>query len=114
MSRSRMTKRDRTTITRALDNIKSAHNFIGLPDVAVCRKNRPATTTLHYTREDGSTMYEIDKEMGSDLAGLHIGIVMLEAILMESQNPCPYDFNGDRCVYREGHAGHHRPEKERA
>ena len=30
----------------------------------------------------------------------------------EAETPCGYDFNGDACVYRDGHAGHHRPERD--
>jgi hypothetical protein len=50
------------------------------PSVAVARKGGPATTTLHYTRADGSTLYEVAKDIGSDLTGLDAGIKALTAL----------------------------------
>jgi hypothetical protein len=80
----RLTNRQRNTIEAALHDLARARRFLGNPDIAVARKARTATTMLHYTRADGSTLYELDKQFGSDLNGLDVGIASLRALLNDS------------------------------
>lgn len=68
-----MTKKDRARIDRAIGHLTRAINFINDPRTAVAFKGGMATTTLHYTRADGAVLYEVSKEIGSDLTGLEMG-----------------------------------------
>lgn len=80
---SKLTKKQRTAIEYALRNAERAFMFIQSGHIVVARKGGPATTTLHYARADGSTLYEIDKQIGSDLTGLENTIKALSDFLME-------------------------------
>ena len=52
-------------------HLNRAINFINSDSVAVCRKGKNnATTSLHFSRADGETRYDVDKHIGSDLTGL--------------------------------------------
>jgi len=71
---SHLTGKQKRQIQRAIDHLDRAIEFIRSPRVAVAIREKMATTTLHYTRAlDGAILYEIDKEIGSDLCGLAMG-----------------------------------------
>jgi len=53
-----------------LDSINTAITFIEQDRIAICTRDKFASTTLHYTRGDGSILYEINKEIGSQLVSL--------------------------------------------
>jgi len=74
---STLTKKQTTTLIIALWNLELARAYLYAPDIAIALKGKPsingpapATTTLHYTRADGCTLYEVEKAYGSDLTGL--------------------------------------------
>jgi len=69
------------SLARTLQHAERARAFLRSPAIAVCRKGGPATTTLHYTRADGSTLYEISTDLGSDLQGLDTTIAELRRFL---------------------------------
>lgn len=76
-----LTKKQRRAIEQALYHAKRAHKFLQQKDIAVGRLDTFASTTLHYTRSDGSTFYAIDKEIGSDLTGVQASIELLQDFL---------------------------------
>lgn len=65
----RLTRAQRGAIERALRHLMRGWEYLLRPDIAVGRIGCPATTTLHYTRADGSTFFALAKDIGSDLAG---------------------------------------------
>ena len=77
----KLTKKARDDLRFVLRNAERAHIYISSPNIAVARKGGPATTTLHYTRADGSALYEVDKEIGSDLTGLKSAIAALATFI---------------------------------
>lgn len=79
----KLTKRQRHAIDRALYHLNRARRYLADPTVAVCHRGNVATTTLHYSRPDGLTMYEVNKEYGSDLTGLEDCRKELEAVYFE-------------------------------
>jgi len=81
---SRLTKKQRNELGAVLESLRRADQYLRGPNVAVCRKGGAATTTLHYTRADGSVMFEVDKEIGSDLTGLGMGLDKLSLFLSET------------------------------
>jgi len=76
-------------IERCLYRLELARAFLKRTDVAVAIKGKLATTTLHYTRGDGNTLYEIDKEIGSDLTGFDWGIEHLRWLITPLQEGEP-------------------------
>jgi hypothetical protein len=70
----RLTKLQTRQIERAIGDLKRAHAYIMKPTIAIAHRGGYASTSLHYTRSDGSTLYEVTKEIGSDLVGLESGI----------------------------------------
>jgi hypothetical protein len=81
----KLTRKQVKAVEYALRNAERALAYIMAPDVAIARKGGQATTTLHYTRADGSTLYEVTKECGSDLTGLQNCIQELRLFLTGPQ-----------------------------
>jgi hypothetical protein len=80
----KLTRKQRAELLRALGHAERAYRYLHHPDVAVCIRRHMATTTLDYTRPgDGAVLYEITKNVGSDLVGLEDAICCLSAILNE-------------------------------
>lgn len=79
----KLTRRQLTDLEHVLYHAKRAQAYLADPSVAVCRSGGPATTSLHYTRADGTggSLYPVDKEIGSDLTGLPESIRLLESFL---------------------------------
>jgi len=86
----RLTKSDREQLRRVLYDIERAQKFLLSPRVIVATKsnmNDPYTLTRPETRFAGEVVAEavqaspINKEIGSDLAGLHQGINDLSQFL---------------------------------
>lgn len=76
-----LTRVQRIHVESALRNVSRALTYLQRADIAVCRKGGPATTTLHYTRADGSTLYEVDKSIGSDLCGIESALEDLRRLI---------------------------------
>lgn len=79
----KLTNKQRRVIEIALDHLNRANKFITTDNIAIARKGSFASTTLHYARADGSTLYEVEKAYGSDLTGLQAGIETLNSFLSE-------------------------------
>ena len=76
-----MLKREKNAVHAVLAHLHRVRTYLLKPDVAICRKgNGQATTTLHAVRPDGVTFYEIEKEIGSELALLFTAIDHLERL----------------------------------
>jgi len=78
----RLTNKAREELRRTLQQLERAHDFIMQDNMAVARRGGPATTSLHYIRDDGEVLYEINKEVGSNLCGLSMGIDKLAAFIV--------------------------------
>lgn len=76
-------KKQIARIELALRNAERALKYIERTDIAICRADSPATTTLHYRRDDGSTMYPLTKDIGSDITGLGSCIQELRNIIAD-------------------------------
>jgi hypothetical protein len=76
-----MTKKDRAELQSILAKLKQAQAYIMDGRTAIARRGGPATTTLHFTRADGEVLYPVNKEIGSDIVGLHHGIYLLDRFL---------------------------------
>lgn len=77
----RLTKKAREELRAILRNAERAREYIHSDRVAVCRRDTQATTTRHYTRADGSVLYEVERAYGSDLVGLDVAIDRLASFL---------------------------------
>lgn len=79
----KLTQKQIKQIEIALSYIRRTREYISRPDIAVCRRDRFASTTLHYTNQfgDGSCLYEIDKHIGSDLQLLDHAAMALQLML---------------------------------
>ena len=66
----KLTRKQLGHIRAALDALSDAERYIFREKTAVCHREQCATTTLHYTRADGSVLYEVEKEYGSHLCRL--------------------------------------------
>lgn len=74
-------------ISRRLNDVEK---FILSNEIAVCRKGGKATTSLHYSRDDGAVLYEINKRVGSQLSQLFEARRQLEHFLnpVKEQESC--------------------------
>jgi len=77
----KLTRKLQKRIEYALRNAERAEAYIMSKDVAVCRRESFASTTLHYTRADGGILYEVERAYGSDLTGLQSAIAELRSII---------------------------------
>jgi len=77
-----LTKVQRAAISHALYNAQRALTYIMDPAVAVTRRKPCTTTTLDYVRTvDRAVLYEVTKEIGSDLCGLQDCVRALSLLL---------------------------------
>jgi hypothetical protein len=74
----KLTKKQANDLWRIVSHFERALNYMNGDRVVVALKDDMATTTLHYTRADGSILYPIAKDIGSDLAGLSAGLHYLK------------------------------------
>jgi hypothetical protein len=76
-----LTCKQRTALEAILYHAKRAERYIKQPTVAIARKGGMASTTLHCVNQQGTVLYEIDKEIGSDIVGLYDAVRSLERFL---------------------------------
>lgn len=69
-----LTKKQTAELANILRRLGEAEKYLMDANIAVCRKGGAATTTLHYTRQDGNVLYEVNKQVGSDLCQLREGL----------------------------------------
>jgi hypothetical protein len=77
----KLTKKQLSRIEYALRNLERANNYLMQENIVIAHKDNIASTTLHYSRNDGKCLYEVEKNYGSDLTGLFNGISELKAII---------------------------------
>lgn len=88
----KLTKAQQTQIARIIASLEVAQAFLASESVVICRKDRAATTSLHYTRapvpeslaKDSAPLFPICKDIGCDLALLPTAIASLKTFFMES------------------------------
>jgi len=78
---SRLTRKQRLSIECALEYLKRGVRYLLSERIAIARRGGPATTTLHYTRGDGAVLYEVEKQIGSELCLLFRAQQELERLL---------------------------------
>jgi hypothetical protein len=77
-----MLKREEKQLWAILRHLQRGTDYLRSARVAVAERGQnDATTTQHYSRADGSTLYEIDREIGSDLTGIWEAQRLLIALL---------------------------------
>ena len=76
-----MLKREERQLESALHNLERVQSYLLRDDVLVCRRQSHASTTLHFTNDQGDICYAVNKEIGSDLALLRTAIRQLGAVL---------------------------------
>lgn len=82
----KMQVRTRRELELVMLDLKRALDYLRKDTVAVCHKGGVATTTLHMTRKlDGAVFYEMNKEIGSNITGLEMGIAKLGRLLAGPQ-----------------------------
>lgn len=77
----KLTKPARAELRRVLAHAERAADYLAREDVAIALRRDQATTTLDYQRPDGAVLTEVNKEYGSDLAGLSFAIEKLNRFL---------------------------------
>lgn len=87
----KLTKVQRNTLELVTSDLKRALAFIREKDISICQRGPNASTTLHFTRKPVNpillnaeqvalgdySLFELDKEIGSNLTGLEMGLVKL-------------------------------------
>ncbi len=76
----KLNKRQTDKLMTILRNLEQSRAYIHRPDMALTVRGK-ATTTLHYTRQDGEALYEIERAYGSDLVKLDTAIQSLRLFL---------------------------------
>ncbi len=83
---SKLTRKQVAALAQALHHARRAQLYIAGKDIAVARKGTRSTTTLDFVRaSDGAVLYEVSKELGSDLCGLWDCVRMLEQFLRPTE-----------------------------
>jgi hypothetical protein len=91
----KLTKAQTAELARALDALERVSKFIHGDNIAVCRRDTVATTTMHFTRNPlpdvlqnsesrrlgNYALMEITKDIGSDLCLLQNAKKHLQALL---------------------------------
>jgi len=77
----KLCKRDRRVLESILRDLERGQAYLMADSTVLCRKASFASTTLHFTNQQGAICYSVDKEIGSELALLHTGIHRLRRLL---------------------------------
>lgn len=78
----KLTKAQASALRHILDHISRGQAFIMSERIAVARRADQATTTAHYVRaQDGACLYELDKEIGSELTLIHNAVEKLNSFI---------------------------------
>ena len=76
-----LTKKQTATLEHILRDMERARNYLFSPTIAIAHKKAFHTTTLDYVRQDGTVLYEVTKEYGSDLCALDTAIRTMRNLL---------------------------------
>jgi len=83
-----MIKKDLRQLETILYHALRARHYLDQADVGIVHYGGLATTSLHFTRaSDGYVAYPVNKQIGSDIAGLDFAIAGLRAMI-ERPVPC--------------------------
>ena len=77
----KLRKKDRQLLESALVCLKRGQAYLRSDRTLLCIRQAHKTTTLHFSNDQGEICYAVDKEIGSELTLLHIGIERLEKLL---------------------------------
>jgi hypothetical protein len=81
----KLTKRQKNDIQQIIKHLQRGQSLIDSDSISVCRKKEQETTSLDFVRKsDGSVLYEIDKEIGSNLTGFPEAARLLHIFLNEA------------------------------
>jgi hypothetical protein len=84
-----LTKKHLRELHGIRDTLARGLRYIRRADIAVCLKGYPGTTTLHAVRPlDGVTLYEVEKEIGSDLCAVATAFESLTRIIERDEATC--------------------------
>jgi len=76
-----LTRKQRESLETILYHAKRAERYVRQPNISIARKGGMASTTLHCVNQQGTVLYEVDKEIGSDLCGLYDAVRSLDRFL---------------------------------
>lgn len=71
---SKLSKKQIVALESVMRRLSMAEKYLMSDNIAVCRKGGMASTTEHYTRQDGTVLYEVNKHVGSELRQLREGM----------------------------------------
>jgi len=80
----KLRKKDRLRLEAVLAKLERGHRYLMQEDMLLCKREKMATTTLHFTNRQGDCCYSLNKEIGSELCLLHTGIHELRKALEEN------------------------------
>lgn len=74
----KLTAAQERSIETVLYHLKRSAQYLANDRVVIAIRKDQATTTLDYVCQAGDALYAVDKEIGSDIAGLQMAIGYLE------------------------------------
>lgn len=78
----KLSKATKNNINEVIVDLRKGINYIKSEKTALCRKDKTATTTLHFTRKcDNAVLYELNKDIGSELNYIYNALCNLEKLL---------------------------------
>ena len=78
----KLTRQQTRELLGVVSSLDRALRYVVRDRTAICYRDTMATTTLHYSRADGSAhLVEVEKEIGSDMTGLRTGLDSLKKFL---------------------------------
>ena len=77
----KLTQKQAAHLRLILNDLERAHAYINKPTTILAVVKGMATTTLDFTLPGGRAAFEVDKEIGSNLTGLAMGISKLTHFL---------------------------------
>ena len=90
----KLTRQQRNDIEYCLRHVQRAADYINSARISICRRDDVPTTTLHFTRQPlppalvsarfpagNYTLYEVAKDIGSDLCGIQDALRRLNDML---------------------------------
>lgn len=78
----KLTRRQRSGLEAVAADLARAIGYVRDQRMALCTVRGAATTTLDFTRQaDDKVIYEVDKEIGSNMTGLSMASARLSAFL---------------------------------
>lgn len=76
----KLTKEQTKILEIILYDIERAIDYIMADNLAICNREKYASTTLHYTRQDGKVLYEVAKH-SSNIVGFQQAMKNIKFLL---------------------------------